>query len=310
MFKKIIKTTAIVIVLVFGCAIALLSVQLGGIRGFVVQSASMEPTIATGSLAITKSTAPNTLATNDVITFIRPDKSREFITHRIVEKFENKGATVFKTKGDHNNNQDGWLLAGGGVVGKVILTVPYLGYLLSLARTKIGIALLIVIPAIGIIVDEIITMVILIRNRKKTVLKTVPMAGVLVLVGCTTLLVKSSMAVLTNSVALVDNTFSIPDVLPSPTPSPLPSPSPSGCGGNISITVSGNGAGSSSTVQINSSCTTTTTSTNNLDITNSVNSEADTGGNTVSGNTGSSTAITTGDATSSSSITNTANRNQ
>lgn len=304
MMKKIIKTIAIIVVLVFGGAIALLSVQLGGIRAFVVQSASMERTIATGSLAITRALPAENLGTGDIITFIRPDKSREFITHRIVEKFENKGTTVFKTKGDNNNNEDGWLLAEGGVVGKVIFTLPYIGYALSLARTKIGIALLIVVPAVLIIIDEVIAMFTLIRNRKKLSAKTAKALSLVIFVGSTTFLAQRSLALMSDSTTLVENTFSVPLVLPSPTPAP------SGCGGNVSIIISGNGAGSNSGVVVNETCTTTSTATSGANITTTVNSQADTGGNQVSGNTGGSTSITTGDASSSASVTNTGSQNQ
>ena len=108
-----------------------------GIRPFVVMSSSMEPALKTGSLIFSKSVTGGSLRVGEVVTFIRPDKSREFVTHRIVRIEENGSTKVLTTKGDNNRDEDAWKLAEGGVVGKVSLIIPYLGYVLTFVKYKL-----------------------------------------------------------------------------------------------------------------------------------------------------------------------------
>ena len=73
------------------------------------------------------------------------------------------------------------------------------------------------------------------------------------------------------------------------------------------IAVSGNGSGSVNEVSVQNIQTTTITQTNNADVTNNVDTSADTGGNTANGNTGSDVGITTGDASQNIEIENSLN---
>ncbi len=127
----------------------------------------MEPAISTGSLILTRYIAPQEIKPKDIITFIRPDKSREFITHRILKVSQNGSLTIFQTKGDNNKAADEWKLAEGGVIGKVVYTIPLLGYLFAFIQTKVGIFFFILLPAVYILVDEIHTIINLIKNHRK-----------------------------------------------------------------------------------------------------------------------------------------------
>lgn len=71
----------------------------------------------------------------------------------------------FITKGDANEGPDQWIVKKENVIGKVILTIPLVGYLGYFVRTPIGFILLIVIPASLIIIMEI-------RNIIKEIKKT------------------------------------------------------------------------------------------------------------------------------------------
>jgi hypothetical protein len=76
------------------------------------------------------------------------------------------------------------------------------------------------------------------------------------------------------------------------------------------LTVSGNGSDSVNNVSVSAPQTNTVVQDNNAQITNNVNSTAQTGGNTAINNTGGSTNIGTGNASSTVNISNTANVNQ
>lgn len=80
-------------------------------------------------------------------------------------------------------------------------------------------------------------------------------------------------------------------------------------GGTGSITISGNGAFSDNSVSADSATNTDLSQTNVADITNEVYSNANTGDNKASFNTGGDTMLITGNASSNTSITNMANAN-
>lgn len=121
---------------------------LGGVHLFLVQSGSMEPTIMTGDVIIVQ---PQTgYDVKDVITFT--DTTGRKTTHRIIDQ------TVggeFITRGDANRVQDNSQVRAKDVVGKVILTLPRLGYLVVFSKSLPGLILFIFIPALLIIIEEV-----------------------------------------------------------------------------------------------------------------------------------------------------------
>lgn len=123
-----------------------------GYKVKVVQSGSMEPAIPVGSIVII--TPEISYGTGDVITFGPDTKTQIPITHRIVETQFVDGEQVFITQGDANENIDPKPVDGGDIIGRVALSIPYIGHLIAFARTKIGYALLVGLPALFIILDE------------------------------------------------------------------------------------------------------------------------------------------------------------
>lgn len=125
----------------------------GKIEVKIVQSGSMEPAIPTGSVVVI---APSSAyAVGDVITFGK-DSARDVpTTHRIAEVTD----TGFITKGDANEERDVNPVPAGDVIGKVYLHVPYAGFVLDFARKPLGFALLIGLPALLIIFDELFTII-------------------------------------------------------------------------------------------------------------------------------------------------------
>jgi len=155
-----------------GVAVALgallLLVQTSLIPGYeakIVQSGSMEPAIATGALVIVKAEARYVV--EDVITFTTRSDSDVPTTHRIVEDGLQAGELVYFTKGDANNDVDPEPVNPANVLGKVILDIPYLGYLLDFARQPLGFFLLIGIPALLIAFEEISVIVKEVRKKKR-----------------------------------------------------------------------------------------------------------------------------------------------
>ena len=140
----------------------------GNFQAKVVKSGSMEPSIMTGGIVITRPSS--SYEVGDIITFGKDTKTQIPTTHRIVEVHGSGVSRTFTTKGDANDVPDQTATRLTDVSGKVVASVPYLGFVLDFARKPLGFALLVGIPAIVIILEEIfkiIREVRLIRRRKR-----------------------------------------------------------------------------------------------------------------------------------------------
>jgi len=154
---KIISTifNSIFILLLLGVAglflAPLLPIQ-NNIQIKIVESGSMEPAIQTGSLVVVKPSS--VYGVGDVITF-KSSSSDVPTTHRVAS-IEGRGTEQqFITKGDANEEVDTETTSLSAVLGKIVIAVPYAGYVLDFARQPIGFALLIVLPALVVILGEI-----------------------------------------------------------------------------------------------------------------------------------------------------------
>lgn len=122
---------------------------LGGDTRFEpVLSGSMEPAIPVGSIVMIKPMDTESLRIGDVICYRASDAM--LVTHRITEISE----TGFVTKGDANEEIDQKIVNQKDVVGSVVLSLPFIGYLGSFVRTPVGFIILLVLPACSAIILE------------------------------------------------------------------------------------------------------------------------------------------------------------
>lgn len=120
---------------------------------FVVLSGSMEPYIHTGSVIITKPVS--NYKVGDIITFGENSKIYLPTTHRIVEIKKVNDEIVYRTKGSANDSEDIKEIPQKEVLGKVFFSIPYLGFIVDFAKKPLGFFLVVGIPAIFIIYEEI-----------------------------------------------------------------------------------------------------------------------------------------------------------
>jgi len=123
----------------------------GNYEVMVVRSGSMRPAIKTGGIVVVRPTS--NYEVGDVITF-SGERGRP-ITHRIYDKKTKEGELYYITKGDANENPDQGGITKDKIIGKVLFDLPYLGYAVNFAKQPLGFALIILIPAIIIIADEV-----------------------------------------------------------------------------------------------------------------------------------------------------------
>lgn len=106
---------------------------------FYVMSNSMESVYPVGSVVIVKETPEDMLSEGDDITFYDYAITKSMVTHRIeeIKSYEDGVEKVFVTKGVDNQYHDKNPVPYSNVVGKVVFSVPFVGFILSYFQANI-----------------------------------------------------------------------------------------------------------------------------------------------------------------------------
>jgi signal peptidase len=259
--KKIIYTAVqtIIFTIIVGIAAVLLLDHFDivtTVKPYVVLSGSMEPALPVGSVAFVR--PDNSYSPGDIITFNLNGKANGDITHRIVfRKYPEGlgGEPVYLTGGDANEELDQWEVQASQIKGKVLFTLPCLGYAVDFVKKPQGFLLLVIIPATIVVYEElksIIKEVFLLmkgfkkkiaERKKKTngkipslnllkkknsevpkVVAAVPILGALFVITAVTGSYFFDLDKSIGNVLSASNSYG--DASPTPTPEPTPSPTP------------------------------------------------------------------------------------
>lgn len=151
-----IAQTALGIFLLSGAFGLLLAVLVGvvplfmGHHPYVIISGSMEPTIQTGSLVLTRAVPRTEIGVGDVIAFNPRPEAALPVVHRIVALTERNGTRYATTRGDANTGDDTEIALSGAVL-KVEVALPLIGYIVYYAAQPFGTLMLVWIP-LGLLV--------------------------------------------------------------------------------------------------------------------------------------------------------------
>ena len=126
----------------------------GADQSYTVQSGSMEPAIHTGSIVFVKDVPAQEVEVGDVITFAESRASAS-TTHRVIEKHDEGGGMRFVTKGDANDARDPEPVYPRNLIGVVILSIPYIGYVSAFVGTRLGWIAFVVLPMSLLILNEL-----------------------------------------------------------------------------------------------------------------------------------------------------------
>lgn len=165
--SNVFSWTILVIVIILACFLAYYTInsRLHGkdfkpfISLYKIVSGSMEPNIKIYDVVISKKVnSPKDIKVGDVITFISssPLTRGYTITHRVIEVTNTEKGYVYKTKGDNNLTPDASPAEFNKILGKVIIKIPQLGRLQEFISTQSGWLLVIVLPALVIIITDIL----------------------------------------------------------------------------------------------------------------------------------------------------------
>ena len=139
-----------VIILILICDIILLIqkiispnqiASLFGYKAFVISSGSMEPTLNTGDIVITKQIKQDQIQKQDIITFVKDEYT---ITHRIVDIVEENGNTYYQTKGDNNNTSDADLVKYEEIEGVYVFKINSIGNIVVYAQNTTAVLIIII----------------------------------------------------------------------------------------------------------------------------------------------------------------------
>jgi len=127
----------------------------------IVRSSSMEPAMRAGALAVMLPVDTEDVKAGDIIVFEPPWDPDATVSHRVVGVRHN-GQISFDTKGDATEETDPYYVPAGNVHGKVLFSIPYLGYAASsvvgYVRTWLGFVSLVCVPAaiiVGTAIKEV-----------------------------------------------------------------------------------------------------------------------------------------------------------
>jgi len=116
-----------------------------GYHPFVVLSGSMEPTIATGAIALARVVPSQNLRVGDVIAFNPHADAALPVIHRIIALEDRRGVRYAITRGDANTGADAEIaLPSPGL--QVMGSIPFAGYAVYYAAQPAGTLVLVWIP--------------------------------------------------------------------------------------------------------------------------------------------------------------------
>lgn len=163
-FVKI--ATAIIVSTIVGvvCVLVIFAASNGvnfrSLKAYVILSGSMEPELKVGGLAIVAKA--NNYLTNEIISFSPSGDPKDIVTHRIIVKEYPEGvekSPIFLTAGDANKNFDFKKIKQEQIIGKVIFSIPYLGYIANFFKEPYGFILFFIVPVTIIVYEELKTLI-------------------------------------------------------------------------------------------------------------------------------------------------------
>jgi signal peptidase len=153
--KKDIYRVFVLLYVLFTFSVGIISSNIiPGIHIYTNKSGSMDPIINTGSLIVVRKQA--IYEVGDVVSYNALAEGKGIIiSHRIV----GIGGNVYLTKGDANTAVDRETVVPRLIIGKVVLVIPYLGYIVSVVKSTLGVLFTILLPASAIILVELTSII-------------------------------------------------------------------------------------------------------------------------------------------------------
>lgn len=109
-----------------------------GYKPFIIVSGSMEPTIKTNDIVITKEIKQEDIQKGDILSY--KSKDNLIITHRVIDIIENETEEEYIFKGDNNNVEDIKSVKYSEIEGEYLFSIPLIGSIALYVQTPTGLA--------------------------------------------------------------------------------------------------------------------------------------------------------------------------
>ncbi len=136
-----------------------------GNQSLIIGGPSMEPTLALGSAVVIGPVAPDDISVGDIVS-VQSGDGRAIYTHRVVRRLALDGVPYLETKGDNNADVDAATVPAKSVIGRVMLVVPLMGYVLAWLSAVSGVAFLLGLGALLVLAAMLVDMIQDERRRK------------------------------------------------------------------------------------------------------------------------------------------------
>lgn len=170
LFFSFLSSLAVILLILIGGFLAyyFISIKIYESRGeqykpivslYTIISPSMEPNIRVYDVIIDKRiTNASDVKIGDVITFVStsPQSQGLTVTHRVAGVVINPDGVAFRTKGDNNVKEDEGLVYENQLIGKMIFQIPQLGRVQFLLASRGGWFVVVLLPALGVIIYDVI----------------------------------------------------------------------------------------------------------------------------------------------------------
>ena len=152
--SKIISALTTIALLV--CMLVAVTAYFKGVKCFSILSGSMKGTYEVGDMIFVLPVPYEEISVGDPITYVF-DSNLTVVTHRVVEKYDDEQRLL--TKGDANNTPDAKTVMYQNVVGKVVWSVPKLGFVARAMSTTAGklflVSCIILIAILSILLEPV-----------------------------------------------------------------------------------------------------------------------------------------------------------
>lgn len=138
---------------------------------YTIISGSMEPAIHVYDVVVNVAVkSPEDIKVGDVITFVSTSSISKglTVTHRVQDIKIVNGNYEYVTKGDYNPVADSSTAKYENVLGKVAFKIPQLGRVQFIVASKAGWFLVVLLPAMGVIIYDVIKLIKLLGAKVTT----------------------------------------------------------------------------------------------------------------------------------------------
>ncbi len=154
-------------VVLAGVLLLALVPRLTGGTVLTVLSGSMTPTFPVGSAVVIRPVEPAAVEVGDVITFQQAPGVHALTSHRVIALHPETSPPSFQVKGDANKGPDLAPVPYGAVRGKVWFDLPHVGTWKDRAHTKHGLIVLLVLPGIGFVAQQLLELAQELRAQRR-----------------------------------------------------------------------------------------------------------------------------------------------